>query len=326
MLEHGGRLLAAAREYGIPPQDWLDLSTGINPHGYPVPTIPPDAWLRLPQADDGLTAAACDYYRCAHALTTAGSQAALQALPRLRPKSRVAVEAASYAEHRHAWQHGGHDVHACGAGQLAEAAMWADVVVACNPDNPTGMLFPPERLLDMQARLTSRGGWLVVDEAYMDATPAHSLAGHAGKPGLIMLRSLGKFFGLAGARVGFVLAWPELLERLEAALGPWPISGPARHVATIALRDEHWQHGTRCRLLEHAPLLATLLAEAGLAPSGGCALFQWVEHARADDLHRHLARQGILTRRFERPASLRFGLPGTPAEWARLQSALRYAA
>lgn len=322
MLEHGGNLFAAAKQYGIAPQDWLDLSTGINPHGYPVPPIPLQAWQRLPQADDGLEQAARDYYGCRHALATAGSQAALQTLPWLRPKGRVALLATSYAEHRHAWQHSGHEVRASGAEQLAAAADWADVVVACNPNNPTGQLFPPALLLDMLERLTPRKGWLVVDEAFMDATPELSLAGHAGRPGLIVLRSLGKFFGLAGARVGFVLAWPELLKQLEAALGPWPISGPARHAAALALRDAAWQQETRRRLLQDAPRLAALLAGAGLAPSAGSALFQWVETPLAADIHQQLASQGILTRLFHAPASLRFGLPQGESDWRRLEQAL----
>lgn len=323
MLEHGGKLFAAAKKFGIAPQDWLDLSTGINPLGYPVSAIPPQAWLRLPETDDGLIMAASAYYGAQRALPTAGSQAALQTLPWLRPKGRVALLANSYAEHRHAWQHSGHEVRATGAEQLAAAADWADVVVACNPNNPSGMPFPPGLLLDMLTRLTTRKGWLIVDEAFMDATPENSMAALTERPGLIVLRSLGKFFGLAGARVGFVLAWPELLKQLEAALGPWTISGPARYAARLALQDSDWQAATRQRLHSDATHLRDLLAGYGLPPSGGTALFQWAVTPRAALLHERLARQGILTRLFAEPASLRFGLPGSEAEWARLTVALR---
>lgn len=323
MLEHGGKLLEAAQRYGIAPDDWLDLSTGINPHGYPVPDMPPHAWLRLPQVNDGLAEAACACYRSPHALPTAGSQAALQTLPWLRPPGQVALLETSYAEHRHAWQHGGHRVHAVSAEALPGAADWADVVVVCNPNNPTGHRFGPAQLLDMHERLSARKGWLVVDEAFMDATPEHSLAALANRPGLIVLRSLGKFFGLAGARVGFVLAWPALLRQLEAALGPWPISGPARYVARAALLDVAWQQATRARLRHETACLHALLERHGLQPDGGSALFQWVATAQAERIHLQLARQGILTRRFGSPPSLRFGLPGIEPEWARLEQALR---
>ena len=62
MLEHGGRLRVAARRFGIPLSDWVDLSTGINPQPYPVPPLAPEVWLRLPETDDGLEAAAARYY------------------------------------------------------------------------------------------------------------------------------------------------------------------------------------------------------------------------------------------------------------------------
>ncbi|OIQ81861.1 threonine-phosphate decarboxylase [mine drainage metagenome] len=196
------------------------------------------------------------------------------------------------------------------------------MAVICNPNNPTGHVFPPELLLDALQRLTSHQGWLIVDEAFMDATPESSLAAFTGQPGLIVLRSLGKFFGLAGARIGFTLAWPELLERLEASLGPWPIGGPARLAARLALQDTAWQADTRQQLQDNAARLRTLLTKHGLPPRGGSALFQWVVAPHAATIHERLARRGILTRLFTEPASLRFGLPGTEQEWVRLAKAL----
>jgi cobalamin biosynthetic protein CobC len=212
---HGGRLLEAARRYGIAPGDWLDLSTGLNPHGYRPPPVPAHAWARLPQDDDGLVAAACAYYGCAELLPVPGSQAAIGLLPRLRPPGRVAVLAPMYAEHAHAWRRAGHAVTELPAASLTEAAGF-DVLVLANPNNPTGHCFEPRSLLAMHDRLPP-GGWLVVDEAFVDATPAASLAGHGARPGLIVLRSLGKLFGLAGARVGFVLAPGERLVQRRGA-------------------------------------------------------------------------------------------------------------
>ncbi len=325
MLEHGGRARAAAARYGIPLERWLDLSTGINPHGWPVPPIPATAWAQLPQDDDGLEAAARDYYGAPNALPVAGSQAAIQALPWLRPPGRVVLLAPGYCEHAAAWARAGHTLVPLAPDEVAGAvdvAARGAVVVITQPNNPTGHSWPPQTLLALHDQLAARGGWLVVDEAFVDATPQISLAAHSQRPGLVVLRSLGKFFGLAGARVGFVLAAPELLETLRDALGPWPLAGPSRSIATAALADRAWQLATRARLAQDSARLAALLTRHGLPPAGGSALFQWVPAMQATVLHGALARHGILTRLFEDPPALRFGLPGDEAGWQRLDSAL----
>jgi len=323
LLEHGGQIGQAALRYGIPPEDWLDLSTGINPLGWPVPAIPPECWRRLPEPDDGLAEAACRYYGCGSALAVAGSQAAIQTLPGLRPPCRVGLLAPAYAEHALAWKRGGHHVESLASAEIGAKLDRLDVLVLINPNNPTGELISTEALLAWHRRLMARGGWLVVDEAFMDATPEESLAAHAGAEGLVVLRSLGKFFGLAGARVGFALAWPELLVRLNETLGPWPIAHPARHVARLALADETWQVNERRRLESSSRRLSDLLARYGLPPVGGTGLFQWVKCERALAIRDELAQTGILVRCFDSPFGLSFGLPGGEAEWVRLEQALR---
>lgn len=322
MLEHGGQLRAAAAHYGIPLERWLDLSTGINPQGYAPPTIPDDAWVRLPQDDDGLEEAAAAYYGTSDMLPVAGSQAALQALPRLRARCRVGVLHPGYAEHAHAWRNAGHAVVLLGVDEIETRLDECTVLVLMNPNNPTGATFTPERLRGWHARLAARGGWLIVDEAFVEAAQLDSLVQAQMPPGLIVLRSLGKFFGLAGARVGFVLAHESLRHALRELLGPWTICGPARFVAQAALHDRAWQSATRVRLLRDGERLAQLLRNAGLALSGGCGLFQWVRTGRAAALHDSLAQRGILTRYFPEPDSLRFGLPAAEADWQRLAAAL----
>jgi L-threonine-O-3-phosphate decarboxylase len=322
MLEHGGRVRSAAARYGIPVSDWLDLSTGINPQAWPVPALPVQAWQRLPEDDDGLEIAARGHYGAAHLLPVAGTQAALRVLPGLRPSSRVALRSPSYAEHAHAWRRAGHAVEIVGAEDLAQASATCDVLVLVNPNNPTGEVHSPAALLALHSRLAARGGWLVVDEAYIDATPHTSLIEFCDRPGLVVLRSFGKFFGLAGARVGFVAAAADFLLCMSDEMGPWTVSGPARQVAAQALLDVAWQQETRARLMRDSHRLAQLLQAHGLAPGGGCALFQWVRSARAVEWFEALARAGILVRLFQSPASLRFGLPGSEAGWQRLERAL----
>lgn len=319
-LEHGGRVRAAALRYGIPENCWLDLSTGINPEGWPVPAIPGEIWQSLPQDDDGLEEAARSFYGTAQLLPVAGSQAAIQALPRLRVPCSVALLATSYAEHAHAWQKNGHEIRRVAGGEILHSE--TQVVVIVNPNNPTGKLFGIAKLLELHARLAARGGWLVVDEAFMDATPEHSLAHFCPREGLIVLRSPGKFFGLAGARVGFVLAENNVLQPLAEILGTWSIAAPSRYVAMLALQDTAWQERTR-QVLQSAGLrLSELLTRHGMPPTGGNSLFQWVTCVDAAGVHSQLAQQGILTRLFDQPDSLRFGLSHGEESWARLDAAL----
>ncbi|NID17397.1 threonine-phosphate decarboxylase [Luteibacter yeojuensis] len=354
MLEHGGRLGRAAREYGIPREAWLDLSTGVSPYAWPVPPVPPSAWHRLPEDDDGLLETARAYYGSHHLLPVAGSQAAIAALPRLRPPSRVAIVDPGYAEHAHAWRRAGHDVTTMPMDDLLVRANEFDVVVLIRPNNPTGgcpeieAVSTLHALIDpVGAAMTARdplsaeasrpdslaamaaptravrydGPWLVVDEAFIDAHPERSLAPYASE-GLVILRSVGKFFGLAGARAGFVVAWPELLDALAEALGPWTLTGPTRYVVAQAFADRAWHASAREWLRVASSRLAALLTKHGLPPSGGCEFFQYCVHPAARALHRALAERAILVRHFDTPQALRFGLPGDEDGFARLDDAL----
>lgn len=323
MLEHGGNLRAAAAAFERPLSDWIDLSTGINPGGYPIPQLHNDAWHRLPEADPALLPAACRYYDMPALLAVAGTQAAIQALPRLRRPSRVVVAAPSYAEHAHHWEMHGHRLRQVVYAELETVLDETDVMVVCNPNNPTGHSLAPACLLAWAARLAARGGWLVVDEAFADTTPHTSVGRWSGQPGLIVLRSVGKFFGLAGLRLGFVGAEANVLTGLAAMLGPWAVSGPAQQIALSALSDRSWQEATRSRLLADGLRLHNLLAEHGIAASG-CALFQWWPEVRAEAFWRHMAVRGIWVRLFLQAArGVRLGLPACEQDWQQLAHALR---
>jgi len=323
LLEHGGKLRAAANRYGIPLEQWLDLSTGINPNGWPVPTIPAAIWQRLPEDEDGLVTAARDYYQASSLLPVAGSQAAIQMLPKLRPACRIGLITPGYTEHAAAWLRAGHSVQALTSCNIDQHINELDVLLLINPNNPTGSCFEREQLLTWRRQLARRGGWLIIDEAFIDCTPQHSLASETGLPGLIVLRSLGKFFGLAGIRVGFVLAEPTLLQQLHEQLGPWAVSSPSRWVATQALRDHPWQQQARQKLPQQAQQLAQLLQSVGLTPTGSATLFHWVTTPETTEIHHRLAKQGILTRRFCEPSSLRFGLHADQTGLQRLEVALQ---
>ncbi|SFW81468.1 threonine-phosphate decarboxylase CobD [Pseudomonas sp. NFACC04-2] len=321
MLEHGGRLRNAARQYGIAEADWLDLSSGLAPWPFDVPAIPLRAWARLPETDDGLEQAACDYYGALNVLPVAGSQMAIQLLPRLRRSGKVGVLSPCYAEHAEAWRRSGYIVREVLEAEVDFFLDSLDVLVVVNPNNPTGLSLAPERLLDWHARLAQRGGWLVVDEAFMDVTPALSLAAYTHLVGLIVLRSFGKFFGLAGVRLGFVLAERRLLKLLAEQVGPWAVSGPTRVLGQACLLDSaaHADQRQRCETTSHR--LALLLERHGFKPQGGCGLFQWLVTEHAQGLHDFMAHRGILLRLFVNTSSLRFGLPADDSEFLRLEQA-----
>ena len=322
---HGGNLGWAEAQFGRPGRGWLDLSTGINPVPYPFKTPTPHAWQALPDASDvaRLERAAAACYGIADAgcvVAAPGTQAILQWLPRLRAPTRVAVLAPTYGEHAKTWADAGHDVHLVSdCGQLAQTA---DVVVVTNPNNPDGRTFPPDWLTDVATSLSARGGWLVVDEAFADVAPDISVGVYVGQPGLVVLRSFGKFFGLAGLRLGFVAAPVALTEVIRRAFGPWPVSGPATEVGTQALSDMAWIKATRRRLTEDAQGLDALLDRAGFTVRGGTSLFRLTENGDAEKIFEHLGRRGILVRHFpDRPGWLRFGLP-PQEEFGRLEEGI----
>jgi cobalamin biosynthetic protein CobC len=325
-LPHGGDLGAARRLFPGAPEPFIDLSTGINPNSYPLPPLPADTFARLPDAAaaDRLAAAAARYYgasSAAHIVAAPGTQILLPMVAGLARAGRAAILSPTYNEHGRAARLAGHEI---AAPHVLAALGDADLAVVTNPNSPDGRLFDKDMLLALAARLRGRGGVLVVDEAFMDVGPAvASLAGDVNRGNVVVLRSFGKFFGLAGLRLGFALADRPLAARLCATLGPWAVSGPAVAIGAQALADTAWIEQTRKRLAESARRLDTVLSNAGLAIVGGTALFRLAQTPAARALFDHLGRAGILVRIFaDNPAWLRFGLPGDAQAWRRLQNAM----
>jgi cobalamin biosynthetic protein CobC len=316
---HGGDLSAVRRRFAQAPRPWIDLSTGINPVAYPVGRLPPETWSRLPtrEAEQELLAAAARRYGIADRATIVaapGTQALIQLVPRLMPRSRVAIVGPTYAEHELCWRRAGHDVIA--VLDIADASS-ADIVVVVNPDNPTGRLIAPPALRAVDAAL------LVVDEAFIDFLPtAASLAGDLPN-NTVVLRSFGKTYGLAGVRLGFAVAPARFARRLRDELGPWAVSGPALEIGRMALGDEAWLQAAAKRLAADQERLDALLIEAGFTILGGTTLFRLGEHPQATRLADVLGQQGIHVRAFaDRPTWLRFGLPANQEGFRRLTTAL----
>ncbi|GAB6844728.1 threonine-phosphate decarboxylase CobD [Methylorubrum rhodinum] len=318
-IPHGGDLGAARRLFPEAPEPWIDLSTGINPVPYPLPPFEASALHRLPSPDDlgRLKAAAADAYGAPdadHVAAAPGTQILIETLPRLVPKSHVAVVGPTYAEHAAAWTRGGHAVEV--VPDLAGAA-GAGVVVAVSPNNPDGRIFSS---CDLR-RAVAPGGLVVLDQAFADL---EEMPPAAPAPGLVVLRSFGKTFGLAGLRLGFALAEPALARRLEAALGPWAVSGPAIAAGVIALPDAGWRREAAAARGHDAARLDRMILRAGGRVIGGTRLFRTATFDDGPGLFRRLGEAGLYVRRFpERPNDLRFGLPLDKAAWCRLSRVLK---
>ncbi len=331
---HGGRLGAAMRRFPHAPTPWIDLSTGINPVAYPAPLASAEARARLPEPEAlaALEAAAARAFGLPPemVLATAGGEAAIRLLAAVIPASRVGVAEPAYGGHRQSWTEAGATVVGVSRQDLAGAVLDLEVLAVVNPNNPDGAVTPPEALAALAEVMGAWGGWLIVDEAFVEVAPELSvatLAGHASHriwpaPRLIALRSFGKFYGLAGLRLGFVTGHPVLIARLRRRQGDWPVSADALAAGWAAYADAAWAEATRTRLAEDARRLDDLLQRAGFKIVGGCDLFRL---AAADDAAARfvrLAEAGILTRPFDAaPRWLRFGLPA-PDQWPRLQALL----
>jgi cobalamin biosynthesis protein CobC len=319
MQDHGGNLDIAIQRFGGPLEDWIDLSTGINRRPYPVRELPLRHWTALPsraELDALHEAAQSAYHTSASVLAVAGAQAAIQMLPYLSQPGRARILAPTYNEYAPMLAAAGWQVEEV---TKLDALAGADLAIVVNPNNPDGHANDPDALL----ALTLTVKYLVIDESFADAVPDLSLAKEAARPGLLILRSFGKFYGLAGLRLGFVLGSEGEIARLAGMAGPWPVSGAAIEIGRRALLDRDWADTTRTRLVRDASRLDAMAQAAGWKLIGGTPLFRLYETGDAVVAQERLACAKIWSRIFEaQPGWLRLGLPGVEAEWDRLATAL----
>ena len=307
--DHGGGLDSAINRYGGARADWLDLSTGINPVPYPLPALTGTDWTALPDraAREALVQAARDLWQVpegAEVLAAPGASALIARMPALAAPGRVRIKAPTYNEHAASFAAHGWTVTTEGA---------AEARVLVHPNNPDGRLWTA-RAAD--APLT------VIDESFCDICPEHSLVALAARPGVVVLKSFGKFWGLAGLRLGFAIAAPETIARLSDMLGPWPVSGPALRVGALALRDRGWAEATRARLACDAARMDALMTGHGAALEGGTDLFRLYRVDDAPAWQGRLARHHVWSRIFPYSQNLlRLGLPPEDG-WTRLEAAL----
>ena len=322
--EHGGDLDTAIARFGGKRAEWLDLSTGINPHPYPLPQLDSSVWTALP--DKQLSRAvekvgAARYQTTRPVLCLAGAQQAIQIYPLLWAEKRLRLSAhvlyPSYNEHEYQLlQQGWQVTRKTQASQL----VGADLAVIVNPNNPDGRSVPPQELL----ALADRVEFLVIDESFCDPLPDLSVCPHltAAHDNVLVLRSFGKFYGLAGARLGFAIGEQAVLDKMADRMGSWAVSGPSLAIGKAALGDQNWATRMREQLAHDAHRLDQIAALAGWQTIGGTSLFRLYQMTDARHWQEHLARQRIWARSFSyNDEWLRLGLP--PASgWDRLQQAI----
>lgn len=309
--DHGGGLDDAILKYGGNRTNWLDLSTGINPIPYPIPKVPNHFWHSLPdsQAQSALLSAARKFWKVpngANIIASSGVSQLIAMLPSLLPVNCVEIIGPTYNEHAAAFQSSGWTVGQTGS-----------VRVIVHPNNPDGN----QHVISKQdAKNTDL---MIIDESFCDVTPDETLINLTDQNNVIVLKGLGKFWGLAGLRLGFAVAAPELIKKITDRVGPWAISGPAQFIGQAALTDNSWIIKTRSRLREDSLRLDNLMIEYGNKPLGGTDLFRLYEVKNATKIQNTLAKKFIWTRIFPYSSNwLRLGIPGTEAQWAQLINAL----
>ncbi len=311
--EHGGGIDAALAAFGGSHDEWIDLSTGINPRPYPLPEFENSDWTQLP--DSGvlglLLDAARDFWKVPEGLeilASGGASSLIATIPRLKAADKVQIQEATYNEHAAAFSAAGWDI--------SRERSPSRVVV--HPNNPDGAYCD-------DAQVPDGDGLLVIDESFCDCTPDRSLVSLAENDNVLILKSFGKFWGLAGARLGFAIGKPDLIARLDDLLGPWAVSGPALRVGAQALKDAPWAEETRTGLVASAERMDKLMACHGAALVGGTPLFRLFGVEDAQKLQQDLAQHKILTRVFPyAPSWIRMGLPADESEWLRLEAALEF--
>ncbi len=327
-IAHGGALSEAIAKHGGSASEWLDLSTGISPFTLPLPEFTSDTWRRLPE--QGEVQRVCElakrhYGGSVMPIAVPGTQSVIQLLPFLTPNaSEVAIVSPTYGEYQRAYQR--MDVVIDPVETLdAARGTRAGVAVLANPNNPDGRETPRDDIFGFVR--AQRHRLVVVDEAFADMRQDLSMAGAAGtEPNLVVMRSFGKFFGLAGLRLGFVFAEPGLARILSDRLGPWAVSGPALAVAAHAFSRGNLVSELRDKIEKAHAMTRSALNMARVSIVGESELFFCCEVGDGAAVRELLASHKVLVRAFDHsPSRIRIGLVPDELSAVRLRETMRLA-
>ena len=327
-IAHGGALSEAIAKFGGTASEWLDLSTGISPFSLPLPEISAESWRRLPEQSE--VRRVCElamrhYGGSVVPVAVPGTQAAIQLLPFLTPNaSEVAIVSPTYGEYEQAFRRMDMEIDPIDALDGATVTR-ASVAVLANPNNPDGRETPRDDIFGFVR--SQRHRLVIIDEAFADMRQDLSMVGAAGmEPNLVVMRSFGKFFGLAGLRLGFVFAEPALAKVLSDRLGPWAVSGPALAIAAHAFSRLDLINELRNKLDKAHAMTRSALKMASVPIVGETALFFYCEVGDGAAVRDLLASHKLLVRAFDHsPTRIRIGLVPDELSAVRLRETLRLA-
>lgn len=322
---HGGDILTASKQYGIATSDWLDISTGLNPEAYPTDALTAATFQKLPYIQPDFIQAAISYYGNPNLLAINGIQTAIKQLPSILKTQPILLPEYGYSEYQYQWQQQNTQIKYYPAFDSQAAYQTIQKLlttkqpfnlVIINPNNPTGMTFNPDRLRQIAEQMPT-GSYLIIDEAFIDLTPQISVLQQHLYPNMIVLRSFGKFFGLAGIRLGFIFAAKEIRLKLQQKLGLWHVNGPAQALAIMALTDNNWQQKMQQRIRKNASMtqqiLQPLMDKYQISKPIHTPLFSsyCLSREQAQKIEQHFGKNGVLIRRIKLNQTqelLRFGI------------------
>ena len=319
MLLHGGNIYYYSEKYGIPPERILDFSASINPLGAPKAALkaikdalpmlanyPDPSVGELKEAVSAETGVGFESI-----LAGNGSTELIYLFPRyFRPKTAL-VLAPTFSDYSRALALSGCAVRHFGLreadgfvpdmARLEKAAAGADLVVLCNPNNPTGTLLERDALSRLAGTLVGAGKQVVIDEAFIEYAPGESLIREAAKRrGLIVLRNFTKFYGMPGLRLGYLCAHPSLVKKLDEAKEPWSVNTLAVKAAVAALSDKGFTRKSLRVFREEQAFMLGALGNIGgvkvFPSSANFFLVRLPENAEAGPLSERMAEKGILIR------------------------------
>ena len=308
MLEHGGDLDKAINCYGGEKYQWIDLSTGINPEPYPIPRLEISDWKNLPTLTEIQSLEKIiksKLQTSSEIVLVPGAQSAINFLPFLLKKKKVKILSPTYNEYQFCFQNAGWDVHFCKKfNQLFDS----EVVIIVNPNNPDGKIYDVKDLIKLSKSVEQ----LIVDESFIDSSLCKSVISgiDSDTSNIIVIRSFGKFFGLAGMRLGFIISNSKINKKFKNSLGPWPISKMAIKIASKAFQDETWIKKTKIKLVATVKLMDRLMDVVNWKTIGGTNLFRLYSTPNSDLAQKLLAEQYIWSRKFSYSKKwLRLGIP-----------------
>jgi threonine-phosphate decarboxylase len=256
---HGGDVAAIARRYGVDPAALVDFSSNADPYGTPARVV--SALYALAQSKDELSQypeptaqalreAAGERHGIdpASVVVANGATALLDAVVRTTAPGATVVPVPAFSEYRRAVESAGsrfvpYPLNASFDWDDAEllqriADEKATLLILANPHNPSGLLVPAVRLRMLAEDCARLGTFVIVDEAFIDYAEKESLA-RSVPENVIVIRSLTKFFGMPGIRIGYAVASAPLAEAIASRLPSWPVGAVdlAAGVAALSRPD-----------------------------------------------------------------------------------------